>query len=398
MFAAMKKKKLIKLLPYFALGCVLLAALGYFGYQALMRYFYDSYFKTSYLPEVVRIEDQRLPPPEVHLPDVPWISTDLQACQSDSMQMIAAQHGIRRPRGYFDFLMAFGYGASQIPGQNGMLFPGSADPEVGFRAAAPYLGLKPHYLITSNSQEYLSTLRYYLSTGSPVRVALDMGALYGVKKFIAHSEVLVGYTPDGFYYYETVCRSPASDALLSVACPGEKAPGEQGLFVKNDVLLQAVASQAKAFSYPWKYQLLVFEPTQKQTDMKTVWTNLAKAQLGGDQYGPKTGIVAWEDLAKQVERAGTRLDTASLGDTLQMAVRFRSDAAQFLRAEFAQKDQAVQAADQLDQAAASYQAAVNLLAVGPVSGEQAAQIAGMLRAAAQAERKAGELFTALSNS
>ncbi len=42
----------------------------------------------------------------------------------------------------------------------------------------------------------------------------------GTDEFLAHSEVLVGYNADGFYYYETTCIAPATcEAAIRLARP-----------------------------------------------------------------------------------------------------------------------------------------------------------------------------------
>ncbi|MCK4315189.1 MAG: hypothetical protein KAX24_05405, partial [Anaerolineae bacterium] len=55
--------------------------------------------------------------------------------------------------------------------------------------------------------------------------------------------MLVGYDETGFYYYETVC-------MPEMGCePRHLPPGEQGLRIPDQALLDAVLGQAKALSY-----------------------------------------------------------------------------------------------------------------------------------------------------
>lgn len=366
---------------------LVLVAAGFGGWQLLLQYFYRQYYQDAYQPQVLSADQLAAGPAEHHLADVSWIASDIPACQSVSLQMIAAQHGIVQPRRYFDFLMAFSYGASEIPGMVGF-FPAGTDPEVGLRDAAPYLGLVRRYGTTGDPALYLQALRSYLARGHPVRVGLDMGVLYGVEDFIAHSEVLVGYDAGGFFFYETVCRPPATCA------PGERPAGERGLYVPDERLLAAVESQRQHFSYPWRYSLAVFEPGPLATDLGPVWARLAAATLGGNAYGPRTGAAVIEAVADQVERQGTRFDVETTRLGLEAAVRFRRDNAQYLREAFPGQADLEQAAALFEQAAGHYQDALEAIADGIADPAEAARITTALRAAAAVEREVGAILEA----
>jgi hypothetical protein len=331
-------------------------------------------------------DDVGVYPGEQHLTDVPWIGADIQACQSVSLQMIAAQQAIVRPRRYFDFLMAFSYGASEIPGQKGF-FPGGTDPEIGLQNAAPYLGMVRRYYVTSDAALYLKALRYALSQHYPVRLALDMGVLYGVDPFIAHSDVLVGYDPEGFYYYESVCLAPAT------CTPGERVIGDPGLYVSDAVLLKAVQRHAGRFAYPWRYAFTTFEPGPTRTDLTPVWTQLVEATLGHRSYGPQMGVVVLGGLARRVRRWGRRLDGSAIQSGLTLAVRFRRDNARYLRDAFP-TDMALQRASACFETAADcYEAALGLL-TDRLSRRAAKQVADYLQDAVALERETGEIFRA----
>jgi len=369
---------------------VVLAALGiagYLGWQALMNYFIGSYYRGSYQPIAISAADLRDYPPEAHLADVPWIGGDIQDCQAISLQMIAAQHGIDRPRAHFDFLMAFGYGASEISGMPGF-FPASTDPETGMLAAAPYLGLARRYYTTDDRALFLRALRAELAQGRPVRLALDMGALYGYAEFIAHSEVIVGYDAQGFYYYETVCLSPAD------CQPAMRPSGDRGLYVADDRLAGAVLSQSRRRSYPWQYALTVFAPGPTTHDLGPVWQRLSDAILATPQYGPQTGVAIIERLAGNVKSQGARFDTGAYLTGVEIAARFRRDQAVYLRENFAGDGAVLEAADLLEQAARDYDQALAAMRDGLVDQAEAEQVSAWLQDAAAAERRVGEIFKA----
>lgn len=363
---------------------IALTLAGAVGWRLLLRGFVWRYYTQAYEPVRLAATDVGDYPSEQHLRDVPWIAADVPVCQSTSLQMIAAQRGAICSRAHIDFLMAFTYGFSAIPGMD-TFFPGGVDPEVGLRDAAPYLGLRRRYYVTDDAALYVRALRSFLARGYPVRVALDMGALYGASTFIAHSDVLIGYDASGFYLYETVCVPPATCA------PGERPPGEIGIYITEARLLQAVTSLARRFAYPWRYSLTIFEPGPRADDLRPVWERLANATLGGNRYGPPTGVAVLERVADQIERRGSRYPVAAIKESLESAARFRRDNARYLRERFPDEADLARAAEQFEQAADRYAAALG----GRVADQHAARrIATALREAAAAERAAGATFLA----
>ena len=364
----------------------LLAICGLVGWRLLMTYFQNLYYRTEYAPLELAVDDAGDCPAEHHLEDVPWFATEEAYCQSNSLHMIAAQQGIEEPRGRFDFLMGFTYGSTEVPGE--LTFLPYSDPEAGFVFAAPYLGLVRRYYVTDDDALYLDALRYYLSRGYPVRVGLDMGVLYGAEEQLPHSEILVGYDEAGFYYYETVCTSPASCE------PGRRPPGDEGLYVPDQRLLDAVLGQATLVSYPWRYTFTIFEPRALEEDLGPVWTRNGQLLVGGAQYGPRQGADAIETLAARVEERGVKTDVAANRLGLEAAVYTRRDNAAYLRETFARQPDVERAAALFSRAADDYQAVLDSVQDGVADQAEADGIAAWLRDAAAAEREAGEIFLA----
>ena len=125
---------------------------GLLGWRQLVRHFVRQYYRRTYEPIALTATSSGDLPVEHHLTDVPWIAQPYGVCQSTSLQMIAAQHGIERPRTHFDFLMGFTYGASELPGVG--FAPFGTDPETGMKVAAPYLGLARRYYVTDDADLY----------------------------------------------------------------------------------------------------------------------------------------------------------------------------------------------------------------------------------------------------
>ncbi|WP_322512361.1 hypothetical protein [Chloroflexus sp.] len=360
-----------------AIGFVLLAVIAVAGWQLLADFFLRLYYETTYQPRRATMADAKPAPLSWKLSNVPWIAADGPLCQSTSLQMIAAQHGHLQPRPAIDLLMSFTYGFMMRPGGNDLI-PFGLDPEVGMRNAAPYLGLQRQYYVTDEPDVFIALARSFIAQGYPVRVALDMGALYGSTEFIGHSNVLIGYDEEHFYLYETVCLPPAP------CQPGQLPAGEQGIKVSTQQLLDAIASQARTFQYPWRYNLTIFTPTEPATDLRPVWQQLAQTILGASQYGPPSGVAALEQWIDEIE-AG-RVTPAQIQATMPLAARLRRENAAFLSERFATEPTIAQAASQLAAAATYYEQAA--AATEPV------QIAALLRHAAAAERAFGEAIRA----
>ncbi len=367
-------------------GAVLLALLaaGYAGLQLLMTTFVNRYYQDAYAPLELAAGSLGAYPAEYHLDDVPWISTQRAYCQSNTLQMIAAQKGIEQPRGYFDLLMGFTYGAAEVPGRIG--FSPYTDPEPGSVTAAPYLGLVRRYYVTDDDELYRDALRYYLSRGYPLRLGLDYAVLYDLGSGLPHSDLLVGYDESGFYYYETVC-------MAGIPCrPGYLPPGEVGLHITDHKLLQAVLGQAEQFSYPWRYSFTLFESGPLVEDMRPIWARDSQQLIGGVKYGPRQGADAIQKLADAIKQRGPRLDLSGILPELEAAVYIRRDNAAYLRQAFAGEADIQQSAALFDRAAMDYQSALDACQDGITDQSEADRIAAWLVDAAAAEREAGRIF------
>ncbi len=383
------KRKWLMILGVIGGVLLVLAVCGFVGWQMLMNYFVQQYFYETYSPIQLAADGMGDAPAIFHLQDVPWFSTDRPYCAATSLQMIAAQRGTNVSLGEINFLMGFSYGASENAslapmGQAGF-FP-FTDPESGHVAAAPYLGLARRYYITSDDKLYLEAMRSFLSRGYPVRVPLDAAVLYALQEPMPHSDLVVGYDEKGFYYYETVCAE-------SIPCqPGQLPAGEQGLYVSDEQLLKAVASQAKLFSYSWRYAFTIFEPGPTQADLGPIWARNGQFLVGGAQYGPRQGADAINASAAQVEKSGAKTNVADIRSGVEIAVYSRSDMAAFLRERFAGNQDIERAADLFDQAADNYQTILDATQASIADQAEAGQIAAWLREAATSEREAGQIF------
>jgi hypothetical protein len=345
------------------------------------------YFRWAYHPCPVPVPPTGLPL-EDHLTGVPWIVEDKPVCQSVAVQMIAAHYGADRSRAEIDFLMGFTYGAGYRAAW-GFLTVG-VDPETGIATAAPFLGLVARYQTTNDADHYAAGLRARLAGGDPVRVPLDMATLYGRGEPLPHNEVLVGYDPAGFFYYEPISLPP------SPCPPGRQPPGQQGLYVENPRLLDAVRRQATMFGYPWRYALVSFAPAPVRTDLTPIWRKNGQALIGGARWGQRWGAAATEHVAALIDDAQAPTGLAEKGVLLGLATR--PDNAAYLRQAHPEVGEARHAADDFDQAAAAYQAAHAILSTEHSATSAHHQVAQHLRDAATAERRAGQRFLQVATS
>ncbi|MCX7783285.1 MAG: hypothetical protein N2318_06525 [Meiothermus sp.] len=363
---------------------VVMGILAWVGWRLVGRYFIRQYFRKHYAPIALEPASIGSFPLSYHLQDVPWCCTREAYCEANTLQMIAHQSGKAASRDEVNFLMGFTYGGSAMPGRVG--FTPCADPEPGHAVAAPYLGLVRHYYVSDHAQDYLRALRFHLSQGHPLHVPLDYGVLYERKEFIPHSNLLVGYDPTGFYYYETV-------ALEGISLePGLHAPGEQGWWVPDEKLLEAVASQSRHFRLPWRYAFALFEPWPAQSDLKPIWRRNARLLMGSEKYGPKQGAAAIEQTARQIQKRWRTLKPTQLERFLQAAVYTRHDNADFLRARFGGDESLMRAANLLEQAGQNYQWVWQAVQKGIRSHTEANQVAAWLNEAATAEWEVGSIF------
>lgn len=364
----------------------LLVVAGVVGWRMLTTYFVHRYHRETCAPIGLSPKTVGGYPDTFHLEDVPWIATREWTCSANSLAMVAAQRGMGVSPRQCSFLMGFTYGASAVPGSIAVQFFG--EPEAGLVAAAPYLGLERRYYTTDEEALYLEALRYHLSQGYPVRLGLDVAVLYDLDEPSPHSEVLVGYDETGFRYYETVC-------LPEFPCePCHLAPGEEGLRVSEQTLLDAVLGQAKMFSYPWRYSLTVFEEGPRADDLGPIWTRNGTLLIGGAQYGPRQGADAIDELAANIEKRGTRVDVSEVSPALGAGATNRRDNAAYLEEAFPGEADLERAATLFERAAEDYAAVLEAMNNGIVDQAEAEWIADLFRDAAAAERQAGEIFLA----
>ena len=301
--------------------------------------------------------------------------------------MIADYYHIDCSRRHFDFLMGFTYGAGDLPGIGYM--PVGNDPETGYLEAAPYIGLRSQYFTTNDPDLYLEAIRCNLTEARPVRLPVDMGALYGSDEVIPHSEVIIGYDEDVFEYYEPVCQPPA-------VCPHEDHnKGDQGCYVAEERLLDAVYSLSKIFDYPWRYGLSIFKPGSLSTEMYPLWQRNGRNLVGGQRMGMRWGAPATEHLASQIAKQHQSLDVKRLQMILEIGAIMRSENAAFMMEIAKDKVELLDAAELFEISAGCFKEGLNALSQGINKAEEALAIAQSIREVAVVERKAGEIFMAL---
>lgn len=324
------------------------------GYQFVIRSFIHQYYQGEYRPTAIASADLGSPPPAHRLGDVPWLSESTFLCQSLSARMLAAQQGAPPARQVVDYFMGFTWGATAIPRQTGF-FPGQ-DPEVGLLRAAPYLGFDRRYLTTNDRAEFLLALRTLVAKGKAVRVALDRSVLLEQREVVPHSVVVIGYDEANVEYYDPTCED------ASRCAPGERPVGTPGLKAPVDRFLMAIESQALVFQYPWKYQLVAFDPIDgAKPDPSRLLAENAQALIGRKTAGPSTGSVAVSDTATSLSRHGDSVLSPALLRGVRLAAQVRRENAETLLFLFPDRPALAKATELLDGSAKHYQLAADAL-------------------------------------
>jgi hypothetical protein len=382
---------------------IITAVLGvavWFSMPYIGRYYQHKYFYEEYRPEELQLDAIANFPSEYHLKGIPWISYKKSYCQSTSLQMIAHYHGIEEPLDYFNFLMGFSYSAVSFG--NWQSFMPWTDPELGFRVAAPYLGLKRRYIITNNDEFLLKALKFYLSKGYPISIAHNSRALRGKKGFSGHSVVLVGYNEGDFYYYET----GGEDRFIE---------GKKGITVTDQTLINAMRDIHERFNHPWKFSFTIFEKAEKMEDFREIWKRNGKLLIGS-KWGPICqGSFAIREFANQLEKEADDLKSRSATDKkkqnaalsivdvnisswdyirwkLKAAIYTRQDNARFLREYFPSDPGIKKATRAFDEAIKCYEEALKVGEEFMAGKATIEEIVKPLLGAAAFEEEAGRIF------
>ena len=346
-------------------------------------YFQRKYFRDQYVPQEFKLHGVGSPPSECHLDDVPWISHEGPHCQTATLQMVAHKHGLDPSLAYVDFLMGASYGAVYFRDLTSLrampLF--HTDPEPGLRVAAPYLGLERQYIVTNDADAFLQASRFYLSTGYPVRIAVNVLRLLGEEGFSPHSELLVGYDESGFYYYET----GGKDRFIE---------GAEGLRLTDQTLLDAVRDLTDRFGLPWEFALTIFEKREREGDLSDIWRRNG-SQLVGTRWGPAQGAVGIREFASDIEEAALGItDWQFIARHLAAGSGYRLANARFLRDHFAGHGRVEEAARLLAEAGGYYQEAAAIVAEDIDDIGEVEVLVSLLRKAASSEEQAGRALLA----
>jgi hypothetical protein len=197
------------------------------------------------------------------------------------------------------------------------------DPEAGYVNASPYLGLLRNYLVTNDSDVFITNFKKKLSLNIPLRIALNSTTLHNIKGFFApHSILVVGYSKDTIYYYET----GLSDRKLQNYM-GEK--------VDISRFLSSIRSISSNFGYSWLYNMSSFDSCKIKNDFDKIWVQNGQYMIG-QSYGPMSigskGINSFATYIKNNELQDWQYGLYIM--VLDMGIYTRSDNSNFIRTNF----------------------------------------------------------------
>lgn len=368
------------------IGGLTLAVVGLIaGYLWVMRSVVQAYYLAEYAAQPL-VEAELGQPPGTHrLTDVVWSSEQQPLAFSHALLMQAAQQGRLEQRSSIDFFGGFTWGATAIPRRTGF-FPGQ-DAEIATQRAAAMLGFERRYLTTDSSDDFVRALKTFISKGRAVRVAVDRALLLDQRGSVPHAIVLIGYDESSFEYYEPTC----DDEKRCKA--GTAAAGSPGLKVTNAQLLIAAESLSLVYQYPWKYQLVVLEPSAAaKPELGALLTKNGRALVGQKTQGPSLGSVLVEDTAKAIQRHGDDVVTPELLRGVKVAGQVRAENALALTTLFASRPELAPAAEALDAASKRYASAATLLEIKHLE-----QGVPELLEAAKLDRVAGDVLVAVGD-
>ena len=366
--------RVLRLLAPLAAVLVVLGGAA-FGWRQLGHSFVVRYAEDNYHP--VALTQTPATPPDARVDSLVWNPVTTATCQPAALAILSSER-LDAPVAWYDLLMTFSWGASEVPGQQG-IFP-ATDPEPGFAQAAPYLALTHRYQTTDDAARFLAAIRAHLARGQAVRVPLDAAVLWRLPGTMAHNEVVVGYRGDTFELYEPVCA-------FGLPCqPGRRERGAAGLPVSGARLLEASRALTRSFGLPWAYALVVLEPARPSTqasDLRPLWQRAGTQLIGGAGYGPASGAEAWRRAAEAIARRSGAQSMVPWRTGLETLVTTRRQSAALLREYFPGDAELASVAQRLEASAAL---AEPLLAETAIP---AARLAEALRSIGATEREAG---------
>lgn len=338
-------------------------------------YFQQRYYKTSYQP--VKIESDHIEadiPNQFVITDIPCISYKNAYCQSTSLQMITASRGLDTTIHYYNWLMGFTYG-SVFTGTLHSFLPYN-DPELGFINASPYLGLKRIYYITDDQDLYTNFIKQEISKKNAIRTAINSAALSGQEGFYPHSILLIGFSADSIYYYETGKENRVINNYR-----GETASWKE--------LLTSIESIGEQFKYPWKYNATVFEKANIKTDVNEIW-KVNGEFLKGIKEGPvSTGAKGLEELSKYIaDREFELSDWKENKWKFEAGAYTRLDNSEFLKRVFPKEPEVLKAAELLYLSGKNFEKILQLIE----DNIDKQKISDLFLTSAKLEEEAGEIF------
>lgn len=367
------------------------------------RAYVEKYFMEIYQPTQIVVEEKVYP--HTHfIEGLTWYCIEKNyLCQSSTLQMIAAKHGIEKPLDYFSFLLGYTYGAMYVKGAG--MFAAYSDPEPGFITASDYLGLERKYLITNNPELLIDNIRYYLSKNRPVRIAWNSAPTmkFAIESeyfpvpdnwkepppgaFSPHSVVFTGYDSTSFYYYET----HGMDFILT---------GEKGIKIDNHSALEAISSFSSRYTLPWTYMMTVFEPGQTTGSIEAIYEQIGEEMIGRVLGPTATGSYALIGLSKGVKKEGINILKSPKKEFFARSIvtlrDIRRDNAVFLEQTFGDKAEILQIAGLLHNSVDNYQGILGVLAKENNTRDDVKSIRRLLELSAETEKEAGNLFLLLS--
>lgn len=342
-----------------------------FSYFEIFGFYQKKYYESAYKPTMIKFREVLKYPEKFMIEGITNVSNDKQYQEASAVKMITDVVYPEKKLSieHINFLMGYTYGTSyNIVNKNFIPF---SEPIEGLRVSAPFMGLHMDYYTTYSVKLFVDAVKYYISTGYPVLVQLDMSNLYNKKGFYPHSELLVGYDKKGFYFYETIGKQ-----------------NESKKYVKIEKLSAATNKLNKTFKKPWKYGFCVFKTMEKDEQIDKIIKRNGDSLIGGCTKQTASGSQAIEEFAKTI--ASTK--TFNSEWVLEALAYSRQDNSMLLKETFKDNSDLIKAAELFEKASKNYSEA---LAVVKLKKDQEAinKVCELLLESSQIEKEIGNIFT-----
>lgn len=267
---------------------IVIIVLVLFLYSLIFNFYQKKYYEQAYKSKVIKSNKISKYPEKFIINGINNVSSEKQYQEAAALKMIndLVYEEEKLSINNINFFMGYTYGTSfNLLSKSFIPF---SEPIEGARIAAPFMGFNMDYYTTYSVKLFFNAAKYYISCGYPVLVQLNMTTLYNKKGFYPHSELLVGYNKNGFYYYETIGKE-----------------NKDKKYVENQKFISAVYKLNATFKKPWRYGFSLFTVKEKNKQINDLLKKNGISLIGEKKDQITSGAQALVEFAKYIKESKT---------------------------------------------------------------------------------------------